>query len=95
MRAKGAEVRDLGAGTSADWHGPASVALDDGRPAPTAVLRPVGRSGVYGSASFSPYPTGTNAALVVHGLRPARVARARLYAGRSLGSLGVIPRDTA
>jgi hypothetical protein len=40
---------------------------DDGRPVPTAVLKPVNGSGVYGSASFGPYQGGTLTALVVHG----------------------------
>jgi hypothetical protein len=60
---------------------------EDGRPVPTAVLRSVGGSGVDGSASFGPYPRGTNAALVVHGLRPRAFARARLHAGTSLKRL--------
>ena len=60
---------------------------DDGRPVPTALLHPVGGSGVYGSASFGPYPTGTNTALVVRRLGPRGYARARLHAGTSLGRL--------
>ena len=60
---------------------------DDGRPVPTAVLKPVGGSGVYGSASFGPYQGGTLTALVVHRLGPGKVARARLHAGTSLARL--------
>lgn len=62
---------------------------DDGRPVPTAVLRPVAGSGVYGSASFAPHPSGgAVAVLVVRRLEPDAVAQARLYAGTSLRSLG-------
>ena len=64
-------------------------AQDDGRPVPTAVLRPVGGSGVYGSASFAPHQSGgAVAVLVVRRLKPRAVAQARLYAGTSLRSLG-------
>ena len=87
MGASGGGARELGAGTSADWRQAASRLLDDGRPVPTAVLKPVGGSRVYGSASFGPYPAGTNAALVVHGLRPGGHARARLHAGTSFRRL--------
>jgi hypothetical protein len=64
-----------------------AAARDDGRPVPTAVLKPVGGSGVYGSASFGPYQGGTVAALVVHGLKARGFARARLHAGTSLARL--------
>lgn len=64
-------------------------ARDDGRPVPTAVLRPVAGSGTYGSASFAPHGSGGSVAvLVVRRLKPNAAAQARLYAGTSLGSLG-------
>ena len=67
---------------------PAGV-RDDGRPVPTAVLRPVAGSAVYGSASFAPHQSGGSVAvLVVRRLKPHAVAQARLYAGTSLRSLG-------
>jgi hypothetical protein len=92
MRAAGGDVRRLGSGTSADWRPPVRSLLEDGRPVPTALLRPVppgvfGSSGVYGSASFGPYRGGTLTALVVHNLRPGGFARARLHAGTSLRRL--------
>jgi Tol biopolymer transport system component len=40
MSRAGGDVRQLGAGTSADWRAPGRSLLDDGRPMPTAVLRP-------------------------------------------------------
>ena len=65
----------------------AAALRDDGRPVPTAVLKPVAGSGVYGSASFAPWQSGTVATLVVRRLRPGASAEARLYAGTSLARL--------
>ena len=87
MSAAGGDVRALGAGTSADWRPVARGVFDDGRPVPTAVLKPVRGSGVYGSASFGPFQGGTLTALVVHGLKPGAAAHARLHAGTSLARL--------
>ena len=64
-----------------------AAARDDGRPVPTALLKPVRGSGVHGSTSVGPYQGGTVAAIVVHGLKPRSIAVARLHVGTSLGRL--------